>query len=264
MSRDSRSGAPLVRRTRASRRLAGRGRRGQSNVVGVAILLGVVVLSLGTLTAGVGTVVEENAATADATRVATDLDAALDPVEATGVHRGRVSFTDGQIRTVERDLRVLNDSGVVRIVSVDALVFTAGDRRVAFLAGAILRGTEGNARMRTPPPITASRDGGGDGVLAVGAPALNGSAAVSATGGGSFVLRTDVSHRRATLGNDSYRVAVETATPDAWKRHFKEENATVTTRDFDDDGVVSVVATYPGERVGYLVVHDLRLEVGRG
>lgn len=238
--------------------------KGQSNVVGVAILLGVVVLSLGSLTAGVGTVVEENAATADATRVAADLDAALDPVEATGVRRGRVSFTEGQLRTVERDLRVLNDSGVVEIVRADALVFTAGDRRVAFLAGAVVRGTEGNARMRTPPPITASRGGGEDGVLVVGAPALNGSASVSATGGGSFVLRTDVTHRRTSLGNGTYRVAVETATPDAWKRQFRAENATVTTRDFDDDGVASVVAAYPGERVGYLVVHDLRLEVDSG
>ncbi|USZ69222.1 hypothetical protein NGM10_05640 [Halorussus salilacus] len=238
--------------------------RAQSNVVGVALLLGVVVVSLGALTAGVGTVVEENAATADATRVAADLDAALDPVEATGVHRGRVSFSEGQLRTVERDLRVLNDSGVVRTVPVDALVFTGGDRRVAFLAGAVVRGPEGNARVRTPPPITSSRSGGPEGVLVVGAPELNGSASVSATGGGSALVRTEVTHHRERLGNETFRVAVETSTPGAWERHFRDENATVTTRDFDGDGVDSVVAEFPGERVAYLVVHDMRLEVRNG
>jgi flagellin-like protein len=241
--------------------------RGQSNVVGVAILLGVVVVSLGTLTAGIGSLVDGNAASADAARVASDLDAALEPVEATGVHRGRVSFTDGRLRTVERDLRVLNESGVVRTVRVDALVFTAGAHRVAFLAGAVVRGPPGNARIRTPPPITASRtsdDGSESGVLVVGAAKLNGTVGFGATGGGSALLRTDVSHRQLALGEGTYRVAVETATPGAWRRYFERRNATVTTRDFDGDGTPSVVATYPGERVAYLVVHDLRLEVRHG
>lgn len=232
-------------------------------------MLGVVVLALGALTAGVGSIVNQNAAAADAARVADDFDAALDPVEATGLHRGRVSFTDGQLRTAERDLRVLNESGVVRTVRVDALVFTAGKRRVAFLAGAIVRGPPDNARIRTLPPITASR-GGEDGVLVVGAPALNGSVGmsgtggVSATGGGSALLQSNVTHQRDELGNGTYRVAVETETPDAWQRYFERENATVSTNDFDGDGVPSVVAAYPGERMAYLVVHDLRLEVGYG
>lgn len=267
MSRKRRTDADgrRTRRVRLTRR-----NRGQSNVVGIAILLAVVVVSLGSLTAGIGAVVEENAAAADSARVADDLDAALAPVEATGVHRGRVSFTDGELRTVEREVRVLNESGVVRTVRVDALAFTAGQRRVAFLAGATVRGRPGNARMRTPPPITASRSGGaGDGgsatgVLVVGAPALNGSVAASATGGGSVVLRTNVTHHRTALGKGTYRVAVETATPEAWRRQFERQNATVTTRDFDGDGVVSVVAAYPGERVAYLVVHDLRLEAEHG
>ncbi|WP_238392129.1 DUF7289 family protein [Halorussus amylolyticus] len=276
MSRDSRSDVPSARRTRVSRRLCrseARRRlsdaRAQSNVVGVALLLGIVVVSLGSLTAGIGTVVEENAATADANRVAADFDAALEPVEATGVHREQVSFTEGEVRTVERNLRVLNDSGVVRTVGVDALVFSAGDRRVTFLAGAVVRGTETGGQMRTPPPITASRSGGDDGeddegVLVVGAPKLNGSASVSATGGGSFRLRTNVTHERERLGNDTFRVAIETANPDAWRRQFESMNATVTTERFDGDDERSVVARFPGERVGYVVVHDMRLGVAHG
>ncbi|MFC4449101.1 DUF7289 family protein [Halorussus aquaticus] len=267
MSRDCRTDAD-GRQTRQSR--LGCPDRAQSNVVGIAILLGVVVLALASLTAGIGAVVEQNAAAADSVRVAADFDSALDPVATTGVHRGRVSFTDGELRTVERELRLVNESGVVGSpVETDALVFTAGQRRVAYLAGAVVRGPPGNAKVRTAPPITASRSGGADGeddhgVLVVGAPRLNGSVSVSATGGGSVVLRTTVTHDRTALANGTYRVAVETATPDALGRYFERQNASVTTRDFDDDGVASVVAAYPGERVAYLVVHDMRLEVRHG
>lgn len=238
---------------------------GQSNVIGIALLLGVTVLALGTLTASVGTVVESNAATADAARVATDFDRALAPVESTGAHRGRVSFTSGQLRTAERELRVINESEVIENVSVDALVFTSGSHRVAFLAGAIVRGTGASARMYTPPPITASRSESG-GVLVVGAPRLAAtSVATSTTSRATIVLRTNVSHRRTALGTDTYRIAVETETPVAWEAYFEQQNATMTElRDFDDDGIDSVVAQFEGRRIAYLVRHDLHLEVGRG
>lgn len=239
--------------------------RAQSNVVGVALLMGVVVISLASLTATIGAIVEQNAATADATRVASDFDRALAPVEATGVHRGRVSFSDGRLRTVERELRVLNESGVRRRIEVDGLVFTAGERRVAFLAGAVVRGRGENAQLYAPPPITASRTSGDGGVLVVGAPRLGASSvSVEANGGTTTVLRSNVSHDRRPLGNGTYRVAVETATPTVWESYFRERNASVGRSDFDGDGVTSVVAEFPGERVGYLVVHDLRVEVGYG
>ncbi len=233
--------------------------RAQSNVVGVALLLGTVMLSLATLTASVGVVVDSNAATADATRVATDMNRALSPVESTGVHRGRISFSDGKLRTVERELRVLDDTGVIRTVPVDSLVFTGGDRRVAYIAGAVVRGTDDSARMHSRPPITASRNGG---VLVVGTAKLNasGQTVVSSTGT-SALVRTNVSHARTTLGNGTYRVAVETKTVGAWERYFERQNATTTRRDFDGDGVPSVVARYPGTRFAYLVVHDMRTEV---
>jgi hypothetical protein len=38
----------------------------------------------------------------------------------------------------------------------------------------------------------------------------------------------------------------------------------VTRRDVDGDGVPSVVAQFPGDREGYLVVHDMHLEVNGG
>lgn len=234
------------------------GRRAQSHVVGVAILVSVTVLGLGVLTAGIGTVVSDNAAAADAERVATAF-AGLRPVAATGPARHRVAFTDGHLRVESRTLRVLDADGVVAAYDVDALVFAAGDRRTAFLAGAVVRGPPGNARVDRPPPIAASA-----GVLVVGVPMLNASGrdGVGGTGGTTLALATDVTHERRDLGTGTFRVAVETATPGAWTAAFEALGATSTRVDFDGDGLPSVVAAFDGERRAYVVVHDMRLEVG--
>lgn len=239
----------------------GRGRptrRAQSHVIGVVLLLGVTVVAMGTLTATVGTVVEQNAAAADADRVANDLDAALVPVEATGRNRGRVSFTDGRLHTASRDVRLLDDDGVAQHVETDALVFEAGRNRVAFVAGTVVRGRPGSASLRDPPLVTASHGTGG--VLVVGAPRIGDPSAV----GGervSLTLATNVSHERFDHGEGRWRVAIETATPEPFARWFTERGATVERRDIDDDGVESVVASFEGERTAYLVVHTLRTGV---
>ncbi|MFB6107600.1 MAG: type IV pilin [Haloplanus sp.] len=215
-------------------------------------------LSLGVLTAGIGAVVQDHAASANARRVATGVNAALAPVASTGPHRGRVAFTDGRLHTAERDLRVLNESGVIRRVRIDALVYESGTRRVAFVGGAITRGPVGSETLVEPPPITA-----GEEVLVVGAPRLGGTGAVAGRDVDA-VLRTNVTHERSRLGRGHYRVAIETAAPDPLARHFEARGIDVTRRDLDDDGVTSVVADFTGQRVGYLVVHDLDLEVRHG
>ncbi|MFC7176295.1 DUF7289 family protein [Halosegnis marinus] len=231
--------------------------RAQANVVGVAILVGVTVVALGTLTAAIGAVVEEDAARADARRVADGFGSALEPVEATGPRRGTLAFVEGDLRPVDRQVRVLNGSGVVAAVEADALVFEAGERRVTYLGGAVVRGRPPGGSMHTPPPITASRDGG---ALVVGVARLGDPGAVG--GSGRVAVRTNVSHERTDLGTGTFRVAVETATPRPWRAYFERAGATVTTRDLDGDGVPSVVARFPGERRAWLVVHDLRAEVG--
>jgi hypothetical protein len=217
-------------------------------------------LSLGVLTASIGTVVQSNAAAADAGRVATDFDAALDPVSATGPARSHVSFTEGELRRVDRTVRLLDDSGVVATEAVGGLVYTNDRHRVAFVAGGVVRDTGANARFTTDPPLATSEN-----VLLVGVARLNASGA-DAVGGTErrVTLRTNVTHRRQSLGNDSYRVAVETETPAAWERYFARHDATTTRRDFDGDSVTSVVADYPGNRATYLVVHDMRLVVSHG
>jgi hypothetical protein len=236
--------------------------RAQSNVVGVALLVGIAVLGMGALTAGIGAVVESNADTADAISVADGFDRALRPLETTGVREGHVAVTGGRLTTESRTLRVLNESGVVATADVDALVYRSGDRRVAYEAGAVVRGRPGNAWFHRDPSITASRGDGG--VLIVSAPVLNASdRTVTGAAGQQVRLSTNVSHGRRTLGDGNYRVAVETSTPSAWQRQF-EDSAGVDAIDrrlFPGDDHDSVVASYSGNRTAYLVVHDLRLEV---
>lgn len=233
--------------------------RGQSNVVGVAILLGVTVVALGALTASVGTVVDQHAAASDTRRVASDLDDALQPVETTGVHRGDVAFTDGELDLVEREVRVLNTSGVVATVDANAVRFTAGSRGVTYLAGSVLVSGDGWATTRRPVAVAADPD-----VLVVSVPALRGEFALAASGSGHGVTRTvrsNVTHRRRSLGDAGYRVAVETEHVDAVADQFAAKGATTTTRDFDGDGVPSVVAGFDGVRTGYLVVHETEVTV---
>jgi len=231
--------------------------RAQSHVVGVVLLLGLTAIAMGGLTATIGTIVDEQTASADATRVATDLDGALRPVETTGHRSADVSFADGTLGVEQRELRILDGSSVVAAVQTDAVVFESEQRRVAAVAGAITRGRPGNAWLTSPPPITSGPD-----VLVVGAQRLNGSGSVGGTGGVRTTLRTNVSHDRRSLGTDTFSVAIETTTPGPFQRYAEERGLDTSRRDFDGDGVPSVVIEYDGTRTAYLVVHDMRLEVG--
>lgn len=231
--------------------------RGQSGVVGVALLVGIAVVSMGALTVGIGVVIDSSAAEADAERVASDLDAAIEPVAATGPQRGTVTFGEGRLRPVERTLTVRADGSAVATVDVGALVYESGDRRVAFHAGAVVRGAGEAAWMRTAPPLTVDDD-----VLVVSAARLGDNAsAVSGTGGVTATVETDVSHSRRDLGVATFTLEVETAAPGAWARALRRRGATV---DVDPGDPPTVVATFEGDRQGYLVVHDLDAEVGGG
>lgn len=140
-------------------------------------------------------------------------------------------------------------------------MFSAGESRVAFVGGAIVRGHRENARNYADPPLAASEE-----VLLIGVARLNASGpdTVDANGAITVPLRTTVTHRRQALGTGEYRVAVETATPTPWERYFRDRGVNTSRRDVDGDGVDSVVGHYAGNRTAYLVVHDLALEVNRG
>lgn len=240
---------------------SGRSGRGQSSVVGVALLLGATVVALGVVTASVGVLVDGHAARADADRVATDLQSGLKPVESTGHRSTTVQFNGGRLFTAERQLRISDAIGTVATVDIGAVVYERGDYRVAAVGGAVVRGRGENAWIVESPPVVGSES---NGVLVVGAANLSANPASVGGGRGTVTLATNVTHDRRSLGAGRYEVAIETEAPAAFERYFVDQGATVSRADRDGDGVVSVVAEFPGRRRAYLVEHRMRLEVTNG
>ena len=236
--------------------------RAQSHVVGVVLLLGITTIALGGLTTVVGEIIDGQTATADERRVANALDSEFRPVEGTGPNRVDVRFSEGRLATVERELRVLNASGVRREIAIGGLVYTSGANRVGLVGGAITRGKPGNAWLVRGPPVTVTRD---NETLVVGAVRLGEQdAAVGGSGGVTARLRTNVTHDRTTLPRADYRIAVETATPEPLARYLHERGLSTTTTDIDGDGVPSVVASVRGQQELRLVVHRTNTEVAGG
>ena len=226
--------------------------RGQSAIIGVAVLLAVTVLSVTALTVAVGSVVEESATAAEARGVASAMDAALD-TERSGPSERHLPVAEGRLRTVDRTVRLLDGTEPVVERSVGGLVYAAGDHRVRYVAGATVRDTGGGTRLHAPPSISTRNR-----TLFVGLPVL-GADAVAVDGDG--VLRTHVTHDRRHLSGSGFGLAVETRTPGVWERRFAAMGAATTRRSFDDDGVPSVVARFPAVENVYLFVHELNLEV---
>jgi len=240
----------------------GRDRRAQSHVVGVVLLLGITAIALGGLTSVVGTVVDGQSGAADEARVASALAEGLRPAEQTGPNRVRVQFSEGRLRTVDRQLRILNPAGIVRERAIGGLVYSSGANRVAFVGGGIVRGTPDNAWLVRSPPVTVTRD---NDTLVVGAASVGESgAAVGGSGGVTTRLRTNVTHEHERLASDQYRVAVETTTPAPLERQFESVDAGTTVTDIDGDGVPSVVASVSGTQRLHLVDHRMRLGVNSG
>lgn len=236
--------------------------RAQSHVVGVVLLLGITTLALGGLATVVGSVVDGQTAAADEARVAGALSDGLRPVEQSGPNRVQVRFSEGRLHTVERELRILNESGVQRRIQIDGLVYTSGSNRVSFVGGAVVRGQPGNAWVVRGLPVTVTRD---NSTLVVGAATVNErGASVGGTGGVTARLRTNVTHDHEELESDSYRIAIETTTPDPLARQLQARNAETTVRDIDGDGVKSVVASVEGQQELQLVVHRMGMEVAGG
>lgn len=234
--------------------------RGQSHVVGVALMLSLAVVALGGLTMGVGTVLDSQASNADAERVAIAMDDALQSTERTGQYTHEIRFAEGTLTTEERTVRILNESGtVLQEYAVGALVFDDGTNHVVSVAGAVIRGEPGNAWFVSEPPITSSES---TGALVIGVPVLGGETSSVSGQSVTATLQTNVSHTEQDLPTEEYAVAIETETPEPFERYFSTHNATTERQSFDDDEKASVVATYQGPRDAVVVVHDLALEVG--
>ena len=230
--------------------------RGQSSIIGVAVLVTVTVLSIAALTAAAGTFVADGAAAANTQRVA---DGLVDVGE--GKRTTTVAFSQGTLRVEPRTIRVVGEGQVVAEVDADALVYENRNRRVASLGGVIVDGRPGQAVVRGSLPVVV-----GEERLLVDIVALNasGTTAVGGSAPGSVTVRTNATHEYRALEPGRYAIAVETATPSAWERAFEAAGLAHERRDFDSDGVPSVVGESPTTLSLDLAVYDLRAVMSRG
>lgn len=236
--------------------------RAQSHVVGVVLLLGITAVALGGLTSVVGDIVDGQSAAADEARVASTLSEKLRPTEQTGPNRVRIRFSEGRLRTVDRQLRILNDTGIVREMDISGLVYSSGTNRVSFVSGGVVRGNAGNAWLVRGPPVTVTRD---NKTLVVGAAFIEDrGGAVGGTGGVTAELRTNITHKHQRLASDEYRIAIETRTPAPLERQFQSISAATTITDIDSDGAPSDIASVNGTQELHLVEHRMGLEINNG
>ncbi|POG53717.1 DUF7289 family protein [Haloferax marisrubri] len=233
--------------------------RGQANVVGVALLLGIGVVAIGLLTASVGGLVDAQIATADADTAADGLSSLRDGVVAGANDSYPVRVTDGDLSRVNRTVRVIPETGANRTYDADGYVADLGGQRVAFVGGAVVRGTGDAASLVTPVPLSFAGDAA---FLTV--PVLTDEATDGGGLGGGAALRTRTTRVVSDLPSDEYTVAVETATPEAWERAFERRGFGTARADFDGDGTESVVATVPGDRTLTVARYDLSVVVARG
>ncbi|ELK52853.1 hypothetical protein D320_13214 [Haloferax sp. BAB-2207] len=233
--------------------------RGQANVVGVALLLGVGVVAIGLLTASVGGLVDAQIASADADAAADGFSSFRDGVVAAANDSYPVRVTDGDLSRVNRTVRIISETRPTRTYDADGYVADLGGHRVAFVGGAVVRGTGDSAALVTPVPVAFAGDAA---FLTV--PVLTADATDGGGLGSGAALRTQTTRTVTDRPADGYAVAVETATPDAWERAFERRSFNTTRTDFDGDGTESVVATVPDERTLTVARYDVSVVIDRG
>lgn len=234
--------------------------RAQTEVVAVALLLGITVISMGTLTLTIGTALDENAASVDANGVATDFRAAIKPVTTSGTREATVSFAGGTLRSSTRTMRLLDgsDNVIGDPWEIGVLIYERDEHRVMSIGGAVIHARSGYARFYDSVPVATS-----PAAILVGVVDLQPTDQITHGGTDASTLRfkTTVSHERTELGEDEYTIAIETTTPDPWQAEFERLGARTTLESFDEDEEPSVVARFDGERMGYVVTHEVELEV---
>lgn len=236
--------------------------RGQSSIIGVALLLGITVVAISALTASTGALVADGVAAADTTRVSTDLNQVFDP--RNNRHTTEMRLSRGTVSVRNRSIRLLTDGDdIVWSGHAGALVYQSGSRTLTAFAGAIIRQDRQTATMPGESRISVSPD-----ALYLGVPVLNvsGADAVSTRGHRLVIsFQTAARSNRIMLPVAAYKIAIETTTPGIWEQHLRERGAETTTqRDIDNDGLISVIATFDGTRRTHIVVHDIQVNVAVG
>lgn len=232
--------------------------RGQANVVGVAVLVGLTMLGVAAVIAGVGTVVDSAASEASTAAVAGDLDALLE--SAVRHHRGSstIQLHGGRLEPTTRQVQVTHDGDPVVERAIGGLRYRGPDGRgvVTVLNGAIVRSDGRRRQVKQPPRVTVTDRSTGS--LMIGIVDLQWHGPSTAARNGALAVETTRDVRRHRAAPASLQVSVETAMPVQWEEWFRNHGATVSRSDTDADGITTVQASF-GNRSLYVVVYEVEL-----
>lgn len=232
--------------------------RGQSSVVGVAILLAVTVTAMALVTAGTGSILDGAVGGVQSERVADQFVSEFPGSSALESRDGDFRIRNGAVELVDRELRLLQGNGTVFERNVGAFVYRNGEHRVAAHAGAVVTGTESGAQFRDSP-ATALTTGNGSQAVYLLVPVFTSGSSHGFERSAGVGISVETTVDSVTVGA-SDRVAVETTSIAPWERWFTRRNLSTATRDLDGDGIDSVVATFSTDRTVHLVI--VETEVG--
>lgn len=237
-----------------------RGRtRGQSAIIGVALLLGLTIVSVGVLTAGTGILVDEAAQGADAQRVADRLATAYNPSTLEGATTLSLALTGGQLTTEERRITLRRSGDVVATVDTRALRFARGDHHVSVLGQAIIRGQADRARFVRDPGLVTVFGAEDDRTLSVSITSLSGQVDESMSQQTSLRLRLHGSHERRDPGAGRYSISIETATPELWEAYLADIAVSVRIEGADTSQTKVVVAELGRVSRARLIIHQVEI-----
>jgi hypothetical protein len=263
----------------ADRRPAWGEGRGQSDLLGVVLLLGLVLVGT-TAVVTLGSVAiqdtQRSASVANAEAAMTQFDSKTSLVAFDGAESERVTVPRGEGATVE----VRESAGSLTVAVVDretdavvadrtvplgAVVYEQGSTAVAYQGGGVWRLRGDDAAMVSPPEFHYRPGTGGEPTLTL--PLVTVADGAGGAGGGTAGGALAVTKAAPTdadllaVGNPLERgrvnVTVRSAYYEAWGRFFEERTASAVTYDHGNETTtVTLVAPRPAATVSNAVVSD--------
>ncbi|WP_330631336.1 DUF7289 family protein [Halocatena halophila] len=226
--------------------------RGQSHVVGVALLLAITIISMSVLTMSVGTLIDAGQSRDEHERVGTALERLNDP---SSPDRTSLTATIGTISTAPREITVSTSTGADYRFETTAIVYTNGHHRVSTLCGAVISGQPGNAWFRSTPRVFSPESAS---VRLIRLTAISTSGFDRLQGAHTFNRqRSRTHHSHDTLTGS---LSIETATPGPFERFFRARGYAPSREDPDSDGIPSVSVSFTQKRRTILMIRNITVE----
>ncbi len=227
--------------------------RGQSHVVGVALLLAITLISMSVLTMSVGTLIDAGQSRNEHERVGSALEQLHDP---SSTENPSLTTSVGTLSTASREISINSSTGANYRFDTTAISYSNGNHRVATLCGAVISGKPGAAWFRSTPRIFSPTAAS---VRLIRLTTITTSGFDRLQGTHSFTRRQSSTHH--SHENLSGTLSIETATPGPFERHFRARGFATSRNDPDSDGIPSVSVSFTQERRTILMIRHITVEV---